>query len=45
VNLSRSVSVKSLLKKIDRNRLREIQRRYAKSPDRYTKYAEVERAI
>lgn len=43
MNLSRSVSVKSLLKKIDRNRLREIQRRYAKSPDRYTKYAEVER--
>lgn len=35
--------VRSLLEKIDEDRLRQIQRRYAGSQDRYTKYAEVER--
>jgi SAM-dependent methyltransferase len=35
--------VKSLLETIDQDRLREIQRRYANSQQRYTKYAEVER--
>ena len=35
-------SIKPFLEKIDRERLREIQERYANSGDRYAKYADIE---
>jgi SAM-dependent methyltransferase len=44
--LRRAVSpipVRPLLDKIDKQRLREIQQRYASSPENYAKYADVER--
>ena len=37
------VPLRPLLDKIDKERLREIQRRYASSPENYAKYADVER--
>jgi SAM-dependent methyltransferase len=42
VKLFRSLRIESFLSKIDIERLREIQRRYAGSSDRYAKYADVE---
>jgi SAM-dependent methyltransferase len=42
VNLFGSSRVKPFLDKIDSERLREIQQRYAGSSDRYAKYADVE---
>jgi cyclopropane fatty-acyl-phospholipid synthase-like methyltransferase len=42
VNFFRRTRIESLLAKIDNQRLREIQRRYAGSSDRYAKYADVE---
>jgi SAM-dependent methyltransferase len=39
----KSADIKPFLDKIDSQRLREIQKRYAGSNDRYAKYAEVER--
>ncbi|MEY2545350.1 MAG: hypothetical protein QOG48_467 [Verrucomicrobiota bacterium] len=38
-----SRSASAFLRKIDKVRLREIQERYAQSPENYAKYAEVER--
>src|ERR1051326_5928311 len=41
--LRRSLRVRTLLARIDKDRLREIQQRYANSSERYAKYADVER--
>src|SRR5438067_13916358 len=43
VNLFQRNRVEPFLAKIDIERLREIQRRYSGSTDRYAKYADVER--
>ena len=42
MNFLRRESIKSFLEKIDNDRLREIQKRYAGSTERYAKYADVE---
>ena len=43
MKLFRRNEIAPFLAKIDQDRLRDIQRRYAGSSDRYTKYADVER--
>jgi SAM-dependent methyltransferase len=40
-----SIPVAPLLAKVDQRRLREIQTRYANSPEHYAKYADVERLL
>jgi len=42
VSFFRRARIERFLAKVDNNRLREIQRRYANSKDRYAKYADVE---